>query len=76
MTGGVSCPVSAAWNSCVAAHVHSPKHHCYKKASSRYDLRFLKATLKHNKQIYLCNVFRNDLITRLHIAKLSRSRSR
>ena len=30
--GGVSCPVSAAWHSCVAAHWS--KYHCYKQAPS------------------------------------------
>ena len=38
---GVSCSVSAAWQSCVAAHW--PKYHCY-------DLRCLKAMLNPNKQ--------------------------
>ena len=33
----VSCPVSAAWHFCVAAHWL--KYHCYKQAPSRYDLR-------------------------------------
>ena len=50
--GGVSCPVSAAWHFCVAAHWS--KHHCYKQAPSWYDLRCFKATLKPkqtNKQI-------------------------
>ena len=46
--GRVSCPVSAAWHSCVAAHWS--KYHCYKQAPSRYDLRCLKATLNPNKQ--------------------------
>ena len=32
VTGGVSCPVSAAWHSCVAAHWS--KYHCYKQAPS------------------------------------------
>ena len=51
--GGVSCPVSAAWHSCVAAHWL--KYHCYKQAPSRYDLRCLKATLNpnQNKLIYI-----------------------
>ena len=35
--GGVSCPVSAAWHSCVAAHWS--KYHYYKQALLRYDLR-------------------------------------
>ena len=47
--GGVSCPVSAAWHSCVASHWS--KYHCYKQASSWYDLRCLKATLNPNKLI-------------------------
>ena len=46
--GGVSCPVSAAWHFCVAAHWS--KYHCYKQAPSWYDLRCLKATLNPNKQ--------------------------
>ena len=41
--GGVSCPVSAAWHSCVAAHWL--KYHCYKQAPSWYDLKCFKATL-------------------------------
>ena len=41
--GGVSCPVSAAWHFCVAAHWS--KYHCYKQAPSWYDLRCFKATL-------------------------------
>ena len=45
----VSCPVSAAWHSCVATHWS--KYHCYKQAPTRYDLRCLKATLNPNKQI-------------------------
>ena len=40
---GLSCPVFAAWHSCVAAHWS--KYHCYKQALSWYDLRCLKATL-------------------------------
>ena len=46
--GGVSCPVSAAWHFCVAAHWS--KYHCYKQAPSWYDLRCFKATLNPNKQ--------------------------
>ena len=46
--GGVSCPVYAAWHSCVTAHWS--KNHCFKQAPSRYDLRCLKATLNPNKQ--------------------------
>ena len=46
--GGVSCPVSAACHSCVAAHWS--KYHCYKQAPSWYDLRCFKATLNPNKQ--------------------------
>ena len=42
--GGVSCPVSAAWYSCVAGHWS--KYHSYKQAPSRC----LKATLNPNKQ--------------------------
>ena len=30
--GGVLCPVSAAWHSCVAAHWS--KYHCYKHVPS------------------------------------------
>ena len=48
VTGWVSCPVSAAWHSCVAAHWS--KYHCYKQAPLRYDLRCLKATLNPNNQ--------------------------
>ena len=44
--GGVSCPVSAAWHSCVAAHWL--KYHCYKQAQLWYDLRCLKVTLNPN----------------------------
>ena len=44
----MSCSVSAAWHSCVAAHWS--KYHCYKQEPSRYDLRCLKATLNLNKQ--------------------------
>ena len=44
----LSCHVSTAWHSCVAAHWS--KYHCYKQAPSRYDLRCLKATLNPNKQ--------------------------
>ena len=47
----MSCPVSAAWHSCVAAHWS--KYHCYKQASSRYDLKCFKATLNTNKQTAL-----------------------
>ena len=46
--GWVSCPVSAAWHSCVAAYWS--KYHCYKQAPSWYDLRCLKATLNPNIQ--------------------------
>ena len=46
--GGVSCPVSAAWHFCVAAHWS--KYHCYKQAPSWYDLRCFKAMLNPNKQ--------------------------
>ena len=46
--GGVSCPVSAAWHSCVAAHWS--KYHCYKQAPSQYDLSCLKTTLNLSKQ--------------------------
>ena len=45
---GVSCRVSAAWHSCVAAHLSK-----YKQAPPRYDLRCLKVTLnpkQTNKQ--------------------------
>ena len=45
---GTSCPVSAPWHSCVAAHWS--KYHCYKQAPSWYDLRCLKAKLNPNKQ--------------------------
>ena len=34
---GVGCPVSVAWHSCVASHWS--KYHCYKRASSWYDIR-------------------------------------
>ena len=44
----MSCPLSAAWHSSVAAHWS--KYHCYKQAPSRYDLRYLKAMLNPNKQ--------------------------
>ena len=30
---------------------HWSKYHCYKQATSRYDVRCLKATLNRNKQI-------------------------
>ena len=43
VTGGVSCNVSAAWYSCVAAHWS--KYHCYEQALSRCDLRCPKAKL-------------------------------
>ena len=61
---GVSCPVSVAWHSCVAAHWS--KYHCYKQAPSRYDLRCLKATLNPIKQTNnlwpeKANLFINDL---------------
>ena len=45
--GGVSCPVSAAWHSSVAAHWS--KYHCYKQALSWYDLICLKAIFNLNK---------------------------
>ena len=45
---GTSCPVSAPWHSCVAAHWS--KYHCYKQAQLWYDLRCLKAKLNPNKQ--------------------------
>ena len=44
--GGMPCPVSAAWHSCVAAHWS--EYSCYKQAPSQYDLRCLKATLNPN----------------------------
>ena len=46
--GGVSCPVSVAWHSCVVAYWST--YHCYKQAPSRYDLRSFKAPLNPNKQ--------------------------
>ena len=46
--GGVSCLVSAAWHSWVAAHWS--KYHCYKQAPSRYDLRCLKTMLNQKKK--------------------------
>ena len=42
--GRVSCPVSAALHSCVAAHWS--KYHCYKQAQSWYDLRCFKSDVK------------------------------
>ena len=45
--GVMSCPVSAAWHSCVAAHWS--KYNCYKQAPSWYDLRCLKVRLNPNK---------------------------
>ena len=53
--GGVSCPVSAAWHFCVAAHWS--KYHCYKQAPSWYDLRCFKATLNPNKQARNVDVY-------------------
>ena len=47
---GVSCPVSAALHSCVAAHWSKYQCHCYKQALSQYDFRCLKAMLNPNKQ--------------------------
>ena len=44
--GGVSCPVSAAWHSCVAAHWS--KYHYYKQAPSWYDLRCLNKQTRRN----------------------------
>ena len=58
--GGVSCPVSAAWHSCVAAHWS--KYHCYKQAPSRYDLRCLKAPLNPNKQKTKQTFYRADCV--------------
>ena len=53
--GGVSCPVPAAWHSCVAAHWS--KYHCYKQAPSRYDLRCFKAMLNpNNKSTKMCHL--------------------
>ena len=46
--GGVSCPVSAAWHFCVAAHWS--KYHCYKQAPSWYDLRCFKLSDVKPKQ--------------------------
>ena len=44
VTEWVSCPVSVAWLSSVAAHWS--KYHCHRQAPSRYDLRCSKATNK------------------------------
>ena len=55
--GAVSCPVSAAWHFCVAAHWS--KYHCYKQAPSWYDLRCFKATLNPNKQTNTWRVILN-----------------
>ena len=41
--GGVPCPVSAAWQSCVAAQWS--KYHCYKQAPLSYMTSDIKVTL-------------------------------
>ena len=46
--GYMSCPVSAAWHSCVAAHWS--KYHFHKQAPSPNDLRCLKANLTPRDQ--------------------------
>ena len=58
--GGVSCSISAAWHSTVAAHWS--KYHCYEQAPSWYDLRCLKATLHLNKQNKVSQISQTKMI--------------
>ena len=55
---GVSCPVSAAWHSCVATHWL--KYHCYEQTPSWYDLRCLKAMV--NPNITTNNIYNHKML--------------